>query len=100
MQCNYINLGDEIRLVYDTSSMWIERYIPLTQKGTPKKDPWVRVTGYHRTFGELICALEWREMLKIEGVQTIEQLAEAQKAMHEEIRELCNGLKTVEQLRK
>lgn len=96
----YIKLSGGLRLVYDASSMWIERYVPLTKKGTPRKDPWVRVTGYHRTFGELICSFEWRELLKIEGAYTIEQLAEAQRNMHEEIKELCKELKTVEQLRK
>lgn len=96
----YIKLSGGLRLVYDTSSMWIERYEPLTKKGTQRRDPWKRVSGYHRTLGELICSFEWRELLKIEGAYTIEQLAEAQRNMHEEIKELCKELKTVEQLRK
>lgn len=41
-----------------------------------------------------------RDMKVIEGAYTIEQLAEAQRNMHEEIKELCKELKTVEQLRK
>lgn len=93
-------LSNDLRLCYDKYCMWIERYVPLTPKGTPQKNPWKRVSGYHRTVTELVQSFEWRELLKIEGAYTIEQLAEAQRNMHEEIRELCKELKTVEQLRK
>lgn len=96
----YIRINDRYRLVYDNYSMWIEEYIPTTKKGTKRKDPWVQVSGYHRTVSELVQSLEWRKFLRIEDAKEIQELAAAQERMHEEIRELCEGLKNIKQLRK
>ena len=96
----YRPINDRYRLVYDSMCMWIEEYIPTTKKGTARKDPWERVSGYHRTIAELIQSLEWRKTLQLDAVGALQKMAEAQKRMHAEIQELCEGLKTVEELRK
>lgn len=95
----YIRINDKYRLVYDSLCMWIEEYIPKTKKGTARKDPWERVSGYHRTISELMQSLEWREFLMIEDVQSLQELAQAQERLYDEIRSMCESLKTVEQLR-
>lgn len=96
----YIKINDRYRLVYDSMCMWIEEHIPKTKKGKARKNPWERVSGYHRNVAELVQSLEWRKFLQIEDVKDLQELAQAYERMHAEIRELCEGLKTVEQLRK
>ena len=95
-----VRINDRYRLVYDKYCMWIEEYIPTTKKGEPRKEPWVQVSGYHRTVTELVQSLEWRAFLRIEDAEEIHELMQAQAQMHDEIRELCEGLKTVKQLSK
>ena len=95
----YIPINDRYRLVYDSLCMWIEEYKPKTKKGTARKDPWERVSGYHRSITGLVESFELQKALQIEEVGTLQEMAEAQKRLHAEVRELCEGLKNIGELR-
>ena len=101
----YVKINDKFTLVYDKYCMWImeekthEKTRKVGKQQVIKGDRYSeRVSGYHRTFAELINSLELRLNLRIDGIETLEQLAEKQEQMHEEIRELCRGLKDISEL--
>ena len=95
----YVRINDKYRLVYDSLCMWIEEYIPKTKDGKEKKIQWYRVTGYHRSITGLVESFELQKALQIEEVGTLQEMAEAQKRLHAEVRELCEGLKNIGELR-
>lgn len=98
MKNTYVMISDEFRLVRDSCCMWIERFMKVTKKDKTEDEGWKRVSGYHRTFAALMQSLEWHETLRIDGVETLKELAAAQKAMHEKIKEMCEKLNSVEGL--
>lgn len=95
----YVKINEQYRLVYDSLSMWIEEHTAETKKGTTKKQPWKRVSGYCSTVSGLVQSFERYKFLQIEEVQTLKELAKAQEQLYAEIREMCKELKTVSQLR-
>lgn len=96
----YVKINDRYRLVYDSLCMWIEECTLETKKGTAKKQPWKRVSGYYSTISTLMQSFERYKFLQIEEVQTLEELAKAQEQLYAEIRGMCKELKTVSQLSK
>lgn len=91
----YMKINDKFRLVFDGSCMWIEEKKTSKKTGNERIE---RVSGYHYTFTDLIKSLERRNIVKFDGIETLEQLAEKQEQMYEEIRELCRGLKELPEL--
>lgn len=91
----YIQINDEYRLALDGYCMWIDRKRIAEESGAERAE---RVSGYHYTFTDLIKSLERRNVVKFDGIESLEQLAEKQEQMHEEIRELCRGLKDISEL--
>lgn len=94
-----IKINEKYQLVFDPYCMWIEekkihkndKKIGKTviQSGTEYT---TRVSGYHRYLSDLVESLEVREFMKLEGFDSLKELAEAHKAIHEEIRQLCGDM--------
>lgn len=94
-----IRINDRYTLMRDSQSMWIVDECQEIKKGNNKgKTRPVRVSGYHRTFGDLLVSLDIRLELSPTEATTLQELAEEQKRFHEEIRELCKDLKNVDEL--
>lgn len=80
-------INEKYYLVYDSQCMWIAK---IENFKSGKK--YVRVSGYHRYLSDLVESLEVREFMKLEGFDSLKELAEAHKAIHEEIRQLCGDM--------
>lgn len=96
----YVKINDEYQLVFDGMCFWIEQHATVKKGNNAGKKKTVRVSGYHTSISNLMESLENRLFLKIENVTELQQLADAQKAMHAEIRQMCRELKNVHELRK
>lgn len=94
-----IRINDRYVLMRDSQSMWlVDEHKEITKGKNKGKKQAERVSGYHRTFGDLLVSLDIRLELSQTEATTLQELAEEQKRIHEEIRELCKGLKCVEEL--
>lgn len=88
-----VKIGDGLYLMSDQFQMWIEQEKESVNPKT--KEPVIvrrKIAGYSNSFTDLMQSLERNEMLKIEGVESIAELAKAQKAMHEEIRKVYGAV--------
>lgn len=93
-----IRINDRYSIARDSQSMWLVEYKTIKDgknKGQKRKE---RVSGYHRTIGDLLVSLDIRLELSQTEATTLQEMAEEQKRIHEEIRELCKDLKCVDEL--
>lgn len=92
-----IKLNDEYYLFFDSYCMWIATKAVAKKSG---KERFSRVSGYHDNFASLMNSLDRKLSLKIKGITEVQELLEAQKQVHEEVIELCKGLKNIKELQK